>query len=81
MLAKCVEQAVNAGVDIKFIIETHSQDIINNIGRNIAYKKFNPDWVNIYLFNAQHENMENYIEKAGFTNEGFLNNWPVGFFS
>lgn len=81
MLAKCIEQAVNVGVDIKFIIETHSQDIINNIGRNIAYKKFDPSWVNIYIFNAENENMGNYIENAGYTNEGFLNNWPVGFFS
>lgn len=81
MLAKCIQQAAEEEKDIKFIIETHSQDIINNIGRKIAYKELDPELVNIYIFNAQIENMNNYIEKAGFTEEGFLDNWPIGFFS
>ncbi len=81
LLIKCAQLSKQKNVDIKFIIETHSKDIINNIGRNIAYKKFLPSLVNIYVFNAQRENMQKYIEKVGFTVEGFLENWPVGFFS
>lgn len=81
MLMRCVNLASESSVDLKFIIETHSKEIINNIGRNIAYNQFHPSLVNIYIFNAQRENMQHYIEKAGFTTEGFLDNWPVGFFS
>lgn len=81
MLMKCVMAASKANIDMKFIIETHSKEIINNVGRNIAYRQFHPSLVNIYVFNALHENMQHYIEKAGFTTEGFLDNWPIGFFN
>lgn len=66
--------------DIRFIIETHSQDIINSVGLSVAYKELDPALVNIYIFNAQNENMNNYIEKANFTRDGILDNWPIGFF-
>lgn len=81
LLVKCVDQIVKSGKDIRFIIETHSQDIINTVGRSIAYKKFDHNLVNIFIFNAQHENMDDYIEKSGFNSEGFLDNWPIGFFN
>lgn len=80
LLVKCVNQAQKTGFDIRFIIETHSQDIINSVGLSVAYKELDPVLVNIYIFNAQNENMKNYIEKANFTREGFLDNWPIGFF-
>ena len=81
MLLRCVSQTADEGIDVKFIIETHSQDIINNVGQMVAYKKVDPSMVNIYIFNGMQENMKNYIEKAGFTEDGFLDNWPVGFFN
>lgn len=81
LLVKCVDQVVKSGKDIRFIIETHSQDIINSVGRSIAYKTIDNSLVNLYIFNAQHENMDDYIVKSGFNSEGFLENWPIGFFS
>ena len=80
LLAKCVKQLNKSGKDVRFIIETHSQDILNSVGRSIAYGDFDAKLVNIYLFNAQKENMDKYIEKASYSREGFLENWPVGFF-
>ena len=80
LLTKCVKQLQKSGKDVRFVIETHSQDILNSIGRSIAYGEFDAKLVNIYLFNAQKENMDKYIEKASYSKEGFLENWPVGFF-
>ena len=32
------------------------------------------------LFNAQNEKMNNYIEVATYSEDGYLTNWPIGFF-
>ncbi len=80
MLTKCLKKMAESSIDIRFIIETHSQDILNSVGRSVAYGEIDSSLVNVYMFNAQQENMKNYIEKAGYTKEGFLDNWPVGFF-
>ncbi len=80
MLTKCISQIVNSNLDIRFLIETHSQDILNSVGLSVANGQFDSSLVDIYLFNAQRENMNNYIEKATFTKDGFLDNWPIGFF-
>lgn len=80
LLVKCVDQAVKEKIDLRFVIETHSQDIINSVGRSVAYKEITASYVNIYIFNAQKEDMKHYIEKAFYTHEGFLENWPIGFF-
>ncbi len=80
LLSKSVRLLHSKNIDVRFIIETHSQDILNTIGQSIAYGKFDTSLVNIYLFNAQSENMAKYIEKSIFTKDGFLENWPIGFF-
>ena len=80
LLSKCVQQIAKSNRDIRFIIETHSQDILNSVGRSVAYGEFDASLVNIYMFNAQRENMKHYVETAYYTKEGFLENWPIGFF-
>lgn len=80
LLAKCIQQIANSRRDIRFLIETHSQDILNSVGRSVAYGELDASLVNIYMFNAQRENMKHYIETAKYTEEGFLENWPIGFF-
>lgn len=80
LLSKCVQQIAKSNRDIRFIIETHSQDVLNSVGRSVAYGEFDASLVNIYMFNAQRENMKHYVETAYYTKEGFLENWPIGFF-
>lgn len=80
LLTKCVQQIAKSNRDIRFIIETHSQEILNSVGRSVAYGEFDASLVNIYMFNALRENMKHYIETASYTKEGFLENWPIGFF-
>ena len=66
--------------DVRFIIETHSETIINKIGSLIHSSKMDKNKVNIVLFNAQNEGLTNYVEQASYDSNGYLNNWPTGFF-
>lgn len=66
--------------DVRFIIETHSETIINKIGSLIYSEKLDRNKVNVVLFNAQNEGLPKYVEQASFDSKGYLNNWPTGFF-
>jgi predicted ATPase len=80
LLVKVIEDCKGNKKDVRFIIETHSEVILNKIGLNIAREKFSKDDVNVLLFNAQNEKMNNYIEVATYSEDGYLTNWPIGFF-
>jgi len=66
--------------DIRFIIETHSETIINTIGSLIQSAKLDKDKVNVMLFNAENEGLDKYIVESSFDENGYLNQWPLGFF-
>lgn len=80
LLVKVIESCKGNKKDVRFIIETHSEVILNKIGLSIAREKFSKDDVNVLLFNAQNEKMNNYIEVATYSEDGYLTNWPIGFF-
>ncbi len=37
--------------------------------------------VNVLLFNAQKEGLDKYVVSATYDEDGYLTNWPFGFFS
>jgi len=63
----------------RFIIETHSNHIINRIGQLISKGELSSNSVQILVF-EKNSNSETNIRRAGFDNEGYLVNWPLGFF-
>jgi len=79
MLAKVI--ASEAGKNMRFIIETHSEAILNSVGIEIERKNLDKDKANIVLFNAAEEGYENYIEEAQYNERGFVEHWPTGFLS
>lgn len=79
MLANVIEGS--EGSNLKFIIETHSEAILNSIGVQIEKKKLHSDKVNVILFNADAEGYDNYIEEVKYNERGFLDHWPTGFLS
>lgn len=79
MLAKVISD--NEGKQIKFIIETHSEAIINAIGIAIENNLINSNMVNVVLFNASSEGLRNYVEEAHYNERGFIDHWPTGFLS
>lgn len=79
MLAKVISS--EAGKYIRFIIETHSEAILNSVGIEIEQHNLDNDKVNVALFNATEEGYENYIEEAHYNERGFIDHWPTGFLS
>ena len=66
-------------LNIKVIVETHSQHFINALGECVEKGKISKDDLSIIIFNK--ENTETDIQTAYFDEEGTLENWPIGFFS
>lgn len=66
-------------LNIKIIVETHSQYFINALGDCVEKGKISKDALSIIIFNK--ENTETDIQTAYFDEEGTLENWPIGFFS
>lgn len=83
MFISAVNVAKKNGIQLKLILETHSEAIINRIGRRISEKKleFSKDNVTVALFDKQlNENGTN-VTLAHFDDDGILDNWPIGFFN
>lgn len=63
-----------------FIIETHSKSIIDGLGDAIKDNVIDNEKVNIYIFD-KNEERETKVQRAYFSEEGYLRNWPIGFFT
>lgn len=64
---------------LNIIIETHSREMINRIGQNISLERINENDVGIYIFEKDKEN-KTLVKKSNFDSDGYLLNWPIGFF-
>ncbi|AYH01145.1 DUF3696 domain-containing protein [Pectobacterium parmentieri] len=80
LFAKVVNSISGTGRSIKFIFETHSQSMIDAIGDCIQQKIISKDDVNIMIF-EKNKDTGSTASTAQFDDEGYLVNWPVGFFS
>ena len=64
--------------NITFIIETHSQSMINELGDLILSDSELSNDIQVLLF-EQEKNEETTIKVTGYDTEGQLKNWPFGF--
>lgn len=72
-------QTTNRG-KFRFVIETHSETIINRIGEKISSEEnFTRDDVNVVLFQKGEGGSS--VTIAKYDEDGYLDNWPIGFFS
>lgn len=82
--AKLVDVIVNimqnSDNDIRFIIETHSETIINRLGNLIYKEKLNKDQVGVLIFNKELGDDDTTVQFGNYDEEGYLENWPAGFF-
>jgi hypothetical protein len=65
-------------IDIKFIIETHSETIVNRISSIISNNIIDKELSNILIFDKK-DNFTNIIT-GKFNSDGYIENWPLGFF-
>lgn len=83
MFISAVNVAKKNGIPLKLILETHSEAIINRIGRRISEKKagLSKDDVTVALFNKHLNDHGTNVTLAHFDDDGILDNWPIGFFN
>lgn len=67
-------------INASMIVETHSQAMINRIGRRIRDKQFSADDVSVLLFEKDESSGKTTIKQIGYNENGQLKNWPYGFF-
>ena len=76
----CLSLASNNGYCLQLLLETHSETIINYLGRAIERKRIKPEDVAVVLFERDKSSLFSRVNKSGFDQEGYLLNWPIGFF-
>jgi len=66
--------------NFKIAIETHSEVIINHLGKSIEKGTLAAEDVGIYLFDQENLEGSTIVRESTFDKEGYLSDWPVGFF-
>lgn len=79
-LIRTIKRTREAKECATLIVETHSQAIINRLGRRIREGELLPDDVSVILFSKDRENKNSIIKQISYTEKGQLKDWPFGFF-
>jgi hypothetical protein len=77
IFCKAIQLARESEIDVRIIIETHSKDIIEAVGRCVENTTLTKDDVAIYIVDKS--DSINTL-KSSFDDGGFLTQWPYGFF-
>ncbi len=75
-----IKAAKNLGIELKLIIETHSETMVNRFGHRVANQDIAPEEINIVLFERKGPNVSAQVRVGEYDRDGFLTNWPFGFF-
>jgi predicted ATPase len=68
-------------LNLKLIIETHSDTIINRVGDCIALEEITNKDVNVVIFNKNNNEEISRIKEVSFNENGEIFDWPLGFFA
>lgn len=66
---------------IQFILETHSETMINRFGNLIYKHKISENDINVIMFEKEIGEEDTQIRISRFNEEGYLKDWPIGFFA
>ena len=75
-----IKIAQKSNIDLRLIIETHSETIVNRLGHRIANNDVAPEDINVVLFEKSQPGASTEVHFGKFDSQGFLINWPFGFF-
>ena len=75
-------QESNASSEIRLMVETHSEALVNRLGELVEEGKIHPDAIQIVIFSAKEDlNSPSEVSISRFDDTGALENWPFGFFN
>ena len=75
-----VQTAKKMRIDVRLIIETHSETMINRFGSRIADGDLDHNSINVIVFEKNNNSQSTSIMRSGYDKEGYLKKWPYGFF-
>ena len=76
----CIDLARKNKNELQLIIETHSETIVNYFGRAISRKQLKPEDVSLIMFEKHAGDSVTTVRNSSYDVDGFLTNWPYGFF-
>ncbi len=80
ILIRAVVSAERQRIGLKLVVETHSEAIVNRIGRRIGQGDLNPERACVVLFDSDGTDGVSKVSTGIFGSDGALRNWPYGFF-
>ena len=81
LFTKVIQVAKENKADLKIIVETHSETMINYLGKLISNKEIEHTDVKILLFDKLTPGSPTKIKSSSYDENGVLENWPFGFFN
>jgi hypothetical protein len=75
-----IATARDRNLDLRLILETHSQTIVNRIGERIGYRHLAEQDVKIVVFDKKTANDPTQVRTSSYDENGYLQDWPIGFF-
>lgn len=80
-----IRECAKNKIDIRLIIETHSQAIVNRIGRRVSEAEtggniISRDDINIVIFQKDIQDVNSQIITTQYKENGQISEWPYGFF-
>lgn len=76
-----IQLARRHNFELQLLLETHSETIVNYFGRAIARGKLEKEDISIALFNKDLDTNYTTVKTTSYDSDGFLINWPIGFFA
>ena len=80
VLIAALSAARERNIDLRLLIETHSEHLVNRFGLRVAQGKINADSVGIALFEKASFSEPTTVRTTKFASSGFIESWPYGFF-
>lgn len=75
-----IKAAADIDIDLRLVVETHSETIVNRLGHRINTQAISHQDVNVVLFEKKSSEEPTIVRFSKYDEQGFLVNWPFGFF-
>ncbi len=81
LFTEIIKTAKSNKIDLKIIMETHSETMINYLGKLICNKFISHNDISILVFDKMSPEAPTTIRSSCYDENGVLENWPFGFFN
>lgn len=78
-MSRAVSSARRESIGLTLVVETHSEAIVNRIGRLIADGELDSDLAAVVLFESSKNGKGSSVRTSLFDSKGYLEDWPYGF--